>query len=214
MHIRVVYSQYRPRYVIFAFCASPAGLVPALTFAVPPVPQPEVITLSILSRRSVMLAAPAISLGAVGTAAFADTAAAADPSSILSFTARRTKTTLPNVPAVTPDLGFGFIAYLALLDEGGKALGDGSVRGVIVDIIVGLPPKLVVQASAIFRFGADEIHTSNMHIRTIPNPGTRHLIAITGGTGAYRTARGSGTIEHVTDTDTVVVLNVFVDPPA
>ena len=169
--------------------------------------------MSILSRRSVMLAAPAISVGAVGAAAVAASAEPAAPS-IISFTARRTKTTLPNVPAVTPDLGFGFIAYLDLLDEGGKALGDGSVRGAIVDIIVGLPPKLVVQATAIFRLADGELHTSNMHIRTIPNPGVRHLVAITGGTGAYRTARGSGTIEHVTGTDTAVVLNVFVDPPA
>jgi hypothetical protein len=160
-----------------------------------------------------MLAAPAVSLGAVGTAAISATAEAATPN-IVSFTTRRMKTTLPNVPAVTPDLGFGFISYLDLLDESGKSIGNGSVRGAIVDIIVALPPKLVVQSSVIFRFGPDEIHATNMHIRTIPNPGTRHLIPVTGGTGAYRTARGSGTIEHVTDTDTAVVLNVFVDPPA
>jgi hypothetical protein len=40
------------------------------------------------------------------------------------------------------------------------------------------------------------------------------VLAITGGTSAYRTARGSGTIEHLTDTDTAVVLNVMVDPAA
>ena len=77
-----------------------------------------------------------------------------------------------------------------------------------------IPPKLVTQVSVIFRLTDGEIHCTNMHIRLIPNPGVTHLIAITGGTGAYRTARGSGTIEHVTDTDTTVVLNVMVDPPA
>lgn len=170
--------------------------------------------MSILSRRAVMLAAPAVSLGAVGTAAFAATPGEAAPN-IIAFTSRRVKSTLPNVPVVTPDLlGTTFIAYLDLLDEGGKPLGDGSVRGAIVDIILGVPPKIVVQVNVIFRLADGEIHTSNMHIRTIPNPGTRHLIAITGGTGAYRTARGSGTIEHVTADNTAVVLNVIVDPPA
>ncbi len=169
--------------------------------------------MSILSRRSVMLAAPAVSLGVVGTAAFAATPSEAAPN-IISFTSRRTKSTLPNVPVVTPDLlGTAYIAYLDLVDESGQALGDGSVRGAIVDIIVGIPPKIVVQASVIFRLADGEIHASNMHIRTIPNPGVRHLIAVTGGTGAYRTARGSGTIEHVTADDTAVVLNVIVDPP-
>jgi hypothetical protein len=88
------------------------------------------------------------------------------------------------------------------------------VNGSIVDIIAGLPPKLVCQCHAIFRLtDKGEIHTSNMHIRIIPNPGTKHLIAITGGTGDFRTVRGSGTIEHINDTDTLIVLNAMVDPP-
>jgi hypothetical protein len=150
--------------------------------------------MSMLSRRSVLLAAaPAVSLGAAGTAAFAASASAdqAAVPNIISFTSHRTKSTLANVPAVTPDLGLPFIAYLDLLDDTGKSIGDGSVRGQIVDIIVAIPPKLVVQTNVIFRLADGELHASNMHIRVIPNPGVRHLIAITGGTGAYRTARAA-----------------------
>jgi hypothetical protein len=165
--------------------------------------------MSHLSRRSVMLAVPAASLGAAATVASADPLAP----NIITFTARRLKATLPNLPAVTPVLGTTFIAYLNLVDDKGNSLGDGSVNGAIVDIIPAAPPRLVVQVNVIFRLADGEIHATNMHVRAIPNPGVKHLIAVTGGTGAYRTARGSGTIEHATDTDTLVVLNVMVDPP-
>ena len=127
---------------------------------------------------------------------------------VITFTARRSNV----VPAVL-DLGVTFIGRLDILDKDGKKIGDGSLNGAIVDLIFGVPTKLVAQVHAIFRLAQGEIHTSNMHTRVIPNPGVRHHIAVTGGTVAYRTARGSGTIEHITDTDTLVVLNVTVDPP-
>jgi hypothetical protein len=169
--------------------------------------------MSHLSRRSVMLAVPASTVALAATAA----SAAADPTDqrapdLITFTARRVQATLPNLSPVAPALGTTFIAYLNLLDSTGVSIGDGSVSGAIVDIIVGIPPKLVTQVSIIFRLQAGEIHATNMHIRAIPNPGVKHVLAITGGTSGYRTARGSGTIEHVTDTDTTVVLNVMVDP--
>jgi hypothetical protein len=168
-----------------------------------------VIIVALLSRRSALIAVPATTAAGLVTA---QTTAAAEPN-IMTFTGRRTKTTLPNLPPVAPALGTTFICYLSLLDKDGKTIGDGSVNGSIVDIIPEVPPKLVCQVHAIYRFDQGEIHASNMHIRTIPNPGVKHLIAVTGGTGDYRTARGSGTIEHVTATDTLVVLNVMVDPP-
>jgi hypothetical protein len=174
-----------------------------------------VIIMSHLSRRSVLLAVPAttVSLAATGAVASAAPTHQAAPN-IITFTSRRVQATLPNLTPVAPALGTTFIAYLKLLDDAGKPIGDGSVSGAVVDIIAGIPVKLVTQVSVIFRLTDGEIHASNMHIRLIPNPGVLHLIAITGGTGAYRTARGSGTIEHVTDTDTTVVLNVLVDQPA
>jgi hypothetical protein len=157
-----------------------------------------------------MLAVPVTGASLVATAAAVP--AAAEPN-LMTFTGRRTKSTLPNIPPVVPALGTTFISYLDLFDKDGKNIGDGSVNGAIVDIIAGIPPKLVCQASVIFRLKDGEIHATNMHIRLIPNPGVKHLIAITGGTGEFRTARGSGTFEHINDTDTVVVLNVMVDPP-
>ena len=170
--------------------------------------------MSYLSRRSAMLAVPATTAALVGSGSIA---AATPPTqagpNLITFTSRRSKATLPNAPSVVPALGTTFIAYLDLLDKNGTSIGDGSVSGAIVDIIVGIPPKLVTQVHAIFRLAGGEIHANNMHIRTIPNPGVKHLVAVTGGTGDYRTARGSGTIEHTTDTDTEVVLNVMVDPP-
>lgn len=165
-----------------------------------------------LSRRAILLAAPTVSLGAAGAAVAAPGGEAAP--NIIMFTSRRVKTTLPPVPITTPELGSGYIAYLELLDENNQPIGDGSVRGSIVDIIAGIPPKLVVQANAIYRLPDGEIHVSNMHLRLVPNTGVRHPIAITGGTNAYRTARGSGSIEYVAETQTKVVLNVMVDPPA
>lgn len=169
--------------------------------------------MSQVSRRSALLAVPASATLVAAGAANASAAPLASPA-ILTFTARRTKVTIPNVPPAGIPLGSTYIALLDLFDKDGAKVGDGSVHGSIVDILVEIPPKIVVQAHAIFRFPSiGEIHTTNMHIRQIPNPGVRHFVAITGGTGDYRTARGSGTIEHVHDTDTLVVLNVMVDPP-
>lgn len=174
--------------------------------------------MSQLSRRSVMLAVPATtaSLATTGAIASAEPAGQARSTNsgtptIITFTGRRVQATLPNLTPVAPALGTTFIAYLKLLDSAGKAIGDGSVSGAIVDIIAGIPIKLVTQVSVIFRLPDGEIHATNMHIRLIPNPGVLHAVAITGGTGMYRTARGAGTIEHATDTDTNIVLEVFVD---
>src|SRR5207249_1356981 len=125
-----------------------------------PVPRPEVIIMSQLSRRSVILAVPAttLPLAAAGAASAAPTDRAAN---LITFTSRRVQATLPNLSPVAPALGTTFIAFLKLLDESGKSIGDGSVSGAIVDIIPAIPPKLVTQVSVIFRLTDGEIHCTN-----------------------------------------------------
>jgi hypothetical protein len=50
-----------------------------------------------------------------------------------------------------------------------------------------------------------------MRIRKIPDPGTKHPLAIDGGTGIYRSARGEGTLEYTTADVSTVSLTVVTD---
>jgi hypothetical protein len=50
-----------------------------------------------------------------------------------------------------------------------------------------------------------------MQIWKIPEGGKKHPMAIVGGTGAYHSARGEGTIEHITADQSAVVLNITTD---
>lgn len=63
---------------------------------------------------------------------------------------------------------------------------------------------------AILRLAGGEVHVSTMHERTVPNPGRQFPVAIVGGTGAYRTITGDGTLEYTTADDTTIILNYSV----
>lgn len=157
-----------------------------------------------------MLAVPTVA-GGLAVAGGAGVAEAAGLATTLEFTARRSKFTLPDPLPANP-IGLTFTGLLDLYDKANTKIGDGSLTSMVVDVIVGVPLQLVVHSNVIFRItgglAVGEIHTSNMHIRVVPQPGVTHVLAIVGGTGAYRTAQGDGTIEHVTLTDTKVVLNL------
>lgn len=125
----------------------------------------------------------------------------------ISLTTTRAKNTLP----LNPPLGAPFIMYLSVHDASNNVVGDGSLFGMVVDVIVAVPPQIVVQVKVILRLPDGEIHLGNMHIRKIPDPGVKHPVAIVGGTGAYATARGEGTLEHTTTETSALVLNVVTD---
>lgn len=157
-----------------------------------------------MSRRSAMLAMPAV---AAGSAAAGSVASAAQGLETVEFTAVRSKNTLP----LSPPIGAPFIIYLTLRDATGGSIGDGSFFGMVVDVTVDVPPKIVVSAKAIFRLPLGEIHASSMQIWKVPEGGKKHPMAIVGGTTAYHSARGEGTIEHITADQSSVVLNITTD---
>jgi hypothetical protein len=101
--------------------------------------------------------------------------------------------------------------YLALREASGASVGDGSLTGMVVDVILDLPPKLVVHLKLVFRLPGGEIHASSMQIRLIPEPGKLHPMAIVGGTGIYASARGEGTIEHVTADVSAITMQITTD---
>jgi hypothetical protein len=148
-----------------------------------------------------MLAVPVAATGSIAVAH------ASPGEQVVTFTAKRSKDTLP----VSPPLGAPFIIYYSLLDPSGGSVGDGSLFGMVVDVIVEVPPKIVVQTKSIFRLPGGEIHVSGMEIRKVPDPGVKRPIAIVGGTGIYRSARGEGTIEHQTADLSAVSLTVVTD---
>ncbi|WP_091290980.1 hypothetical protein [Amycolatopsis xylanica] len=127
---------------------------------------------------------------------------------VVEVISRRTATSLPSVPGANVVAGTVFFASVTVHGKDGVQIGDGSVNGMVVDIIPGLPVKLVVQNKIVLRLPDGELHLNNMHIREIPSPGKTFAIAVIGGTGKYRTARGDGIGEHATDTDTKITLNL------
>jgi hypothetical protein len=153
-----------------------------------------------ISRRAALLAAPA----AAGSVAVASTRSAEQT---ITFTTTRAKNTLP----LNPPLGAPFIMYLTLHDANNTTIGDGSLFGMVVDVIVDVPPKIVVQVKTILRLADGEIHLSSMRIRKVPDPGVKHPVAIVGGTGVYATARGDGTLEYTTTDTSTMSLKVVTD---
>ncbi|WP_370948235.1 hypothetical protein AB5J62_11740 [Amycolatopsis sp. cg5] len=160
--------------------------------------------MSDLSRRAAMFAVPAVAAaGAVGTVAVSKGA-----DEVVELISRRTATSLPSVPGANVVAGTVFFTSVSTHGKDGVKIGDGSVHGMVVDIIAGLPVKVVIQTKIVYRLPDGELHLSSMHIREIPSPGKTFPVAVIGGTGKYRTARGDGTGEHATDTDTKITLNL------
>ncbi len=166
-------------------------------------------------RRTAFTALAGAGAAAAGAAALATPAVAeavpragATPRAAQTMTVitQRNSITLP----VTPPLGAPFIISLQLQDASGNVIGDGSVNSMVVEIVVGPPATIVTHDKAILRLADGEVHVSTMHERTVPNPGKLFPVAIVGGTGAYSTITGDGTLEYTTAADTRIILNYSV----
>jgi hypothetical protein len=158
-----------------------------------------------MSRRSALVAGSAAAGSVVAVSAGTPAEAATSHGRSLVFTVRRTSSTL----AANPPLGAPFIMGISLHDKAGNTqIGDGTITGMVVEVSSASPPDVVIQFTAVLRFAHGEIHLSSLSLRKVPEPGVKRPVAIIGGTGAYREARGEGTFEHATLELTNVVLNV------
>jgi hypothetical protein len=160
--------------------------------------------MALWSRRSALLAAPAMAAGGLVVAgAYPVSATTNDP---LTFVASRA-TSSPLDKAV---VGTTFGALLTLFDSTSAAAGDGSMIGTVVNVTVDNPAKLIVQMKIVLRLSAGakgELHLSSMHAMVVPSP-VQNPLAIVGGTGQYANARGEGTITYPTPDRINLTLNV------
>ncbi|HEY0498582.1 MAG TPA: hypothetical protein VGD48_22770 [Kutzneria sp.] len=150
--------------------------------------------MALWSRRSALLAAPAMAAGGLVVVGVRSSSATTnDP---LTFVASRT-TSSPLDKAV---VGTTFGALLAVFDSTGAAAGDGSMIGTVVNVTADNPAKLIVQMKIVLRLtagGKGELHLSSMHPMVVPSP-VQNPLAVVGGTGQYTNARGEGTIAYPT----------------
>ncbi|MEV6605024.1 hypothetical protein [Kutzneria sp. NPDC051319] len=160
--------------------------------------------MALWSRRSALLAAPAMAAGGLVVAGALPASAAT--SDALTFVASRA-TSSPLDKAV---VGTTFGALLTLFDANSAAAGDGSMFGTVVNVTVDNPAKLIVQMKIVLRLSAGakgELHLSSMHAMVVPSP-VQNPLAIVGGTGQYANARGEGTITYPTPDRINITLNV------
>jgi hypothetical protein len=160
--------------------------------------------MALWSRRSALLAAPAMAAGGLVVAGACP--ASATSSDSLAFVASRATSSSLDQAVV----GTTFCSLLTLFDTAAAAAGDGSMIGTVVNVTVDSPPKLVVQMKIVLRLSAafrGELHLSSMHAMVLPSP-VPNPVAIVGGTGQYADARGEGTITYPTPDRINFSLNV------
>jgi hypothetical protein len=160
--------------------------------------------MALWSRRSALLAAPAMAAG--GLVVVGASPASATTSDALTFLASRATSSSLDAAAV----GTTFGSLLTLFDSTSAAAGDGSMIGTVVNLTVDSPPKLIVQMKLVLRLSANfkgELHLSSMHAMVVPSP-VQNPLAIVGGTGQYANARGEGTITYPTPDGIKITLDV------
>lgn len=160
--------------------------------------------MALWSRRSALLAAPAMAAGGLVVAG-AYPASATTSDALTLVASRATSSSLDKAV-----VGTTFGSLLTLFDSTSAAAGDGSMFGTVVNVTVDSPPKLVVQMKLVLRLSANfkgELHLSSMHAMVVPSP-VQNAVAIVGGTGQYANARGEGTISYPTPDRINFTLNV------
>jgi len=160
--------------------------------------------MALWSRRSALLAAPAMAAG--GLVVVGASPASATMADALTFVASRATSSSLDAAAV----GTTFAALLTLFDSTSAAAGDGSMIGTVVNLTADNPAKLIVQMKLVLRLSAaakGELHLSSMHAMVVPSP-VQNPLAIVGGTGQYANARGDGSISYPTPDRINLTLNV------
>jgi len=160
--------------------------------------------MALWSRRSALLAAPAMAAGGLVVAG-AHTASATTNDQLTFVASRTVSSPLDNAVVGTP-----FAALLAVFDSAGSTAGDGSMIGAVVNVTADNPAKLIVQMKIVLRLtagGKGELHLSSMHPMVLPSP-VQNPLAVVGGTGQYANARGEGTITYPTPDRINFVLTV------
>jgi hypothetical protein len=160
--------------------------------------------MALWSRRSALLAAPAMAAG--GLVVVGASTVSAAPADALSFVASRA--TISSLDKAVVGTTFG--GLLSLFDSTSAGAGDGSMIGTVVNVTVDSPPKLIVQMKIVLRLSVGakgELHLSSMHAMVVPSP-AQNPVAIVGGTGQYANARGDGTISYPTPDRINLTLNV------
>ncbi|MCO1579753.1 hypothetical protein M8C13_28780 [Crossiella sp. SN42] len=139
------------------------------------------------SRRPWLRIAVIAAVAAVLPLAAASAAPAPAPQDeTIELTAQRGVLSLPAAPAV----GVPFLGGGDLLDAAGKKAGEGYSSCLIAKLA--LPAELTAYCTSAYRLEKGEIHLSSLRTYTLlPGPTFKDgPMAVTGGTGAYKSARG------------------------
>ncbi|HEX3788414.1 MAG TPA: hypothetical protein VHW44_11180 [Pseudonocardiaceae bacterium] len=118
------------------------------------------------------------------------------PTQTLTVVGKRGAFSLPDTPAV----GLPFIAGGALYDStGANQVGQAYSNCTVAAVSVAVPPAITAECTTVFALSGGDIYLGSL--RTYTGGGfSDTTLAIIGGAGDYRTARGDGT---VSETDTV-----------
>ncbi|MFJ6675022.1 hypothetical protein ACIQMJ_28300 [Actinosynnema sp. NPDC091369] len=106
-----------------------------------------------------------------------------------------TKRTLMSAPAA-PGVGLGFVSGGELLQpDGTTRIGEGYSHCGVIAVSVAVPPEVTAHCTSAFRLPDGELHLSGLRkYKSIESGFEDTTVAITGGTGAYATARGEGKV--------------------
>lgn len=120
---------------------------------------------------------------------------AAPVSRTIELIAQRGVLSLPSAPAV----GTPFVAGGDLLDTAGAKVGEGYSSCLIAKVAL---PELTAHCTSAFRLADGEIHLSSLRVYTVQEVTSFKdgPMAVVGGTGAYRDARGeASTVKQAGD---------------
>ncbi|MFE9746725.1 hypothetical protein ACFYOT_17625 [Saccharothrix saharensis] len=137
---------------------------------------------------------PWLVVALVGVLVGADQVRAEEPTAeatVEVLTAR----TLISAPAA-PAVGLGFVSGGTLLQpDGTTRIGEGYSHCGVIAVSAAVPPEVTAHCTSAFRLPDGEIHFSGLRqYKSIEAGFEDTTVAITGGTGAYATARGEGKV--------------------
>jgi hypothetical protein len=139
-------------------------------------------------RKPLLLLLPLLAAALLATTWSATRVQGAASTTELKIVSKRAFITLPDVPT----LGLTFVVGGSLSDTSGKPIGDGFSHCTLAKAE---PDGLTGVCGNVFRLANGDLHFESVrkYPTTLAGEWQTATIAITGGTGAYRLARGDGT---------------------